>query len=291
MSAPGYDSDSFPPLVIPPSPSHQRGHHTHAATQLSQPAKGYHNPSPTVDSEGQRAAVSNESPRSDLRSEGLTGVSYSAHQQTASSDANGVSAPVSCPHVADAHVADNAEINANTPKIKLQKALLSNKQLLYVKVKQTSFNPLNLAIFKDTTDFQRQFLAQLAAIPALHATGIFKPETLYFSLHKHMHSSARKLKGFLYTACFSFQQADLNLQELILNTQRAQEKKCFFFDLPAFSSSNPKEGPKLYKSKVLFSMDLHTVLDTFMLEFQVKIPPIVSDNPWPGGLDYSHEFF
>jgi hypothetical protein len=186
---------------------------------------------------------------------------------------------VLCPSVADALVAKNAQANASTQKIKLQKALLSNKQLLYVKVKQATFNPLNFAIFKDTTDFQQQFLTQLAAIPSLDKTGLFKPETLYFSLHKHLHSSARKLKGFLYTACFSYQQANLNLQELILKCQRAQEKQCFSFNLPAFSSANPKEGAKMVKSKVLFSLDLQSLFDTFMLEFQVKIPPIISANP------------
>ena len=268
--------DSLPPLSVPASPSRSRGH-THASQQAPQHTKSHNDPSSRNPRMGQRADVTNESPRSDS-GEAHAGTRNHACLQAASSDANGVAAQVSCPSVADAPHSANAEANQPTT-IKLQKALLANKQLLYVKVKQASFNPLNFAIFKDTTNFQQEFLAQLAAIPTLESTGIFKPESLYFSLHKHVHSSARKLKGFLYTACFALQKSDLNLQELILHTQKTQDKQCFSFNLPAFSSAHPKDPAKTVKSKVLFSLDLQSLLDTFMLEFQVKIPPIVSTNP------------
>jgi len=137
-------------------------------------------------------------------------------------------------------------------QVKLKKDLLANKQLIYVKVKQATFNPNNFAIFKDTPSFQESFLSQLARIPLLQSMDIFNPETLYFSLHKHSHSSARKLKGFLYTASFACPQSGPDIPQLILRAQSAQDKQSFPFELPAVHSGAPTEALTLVKKKVSF---------------------------------------
>jgi hypothetical protein len=151
----------------------------------------------------------------------------------------------------------------------------SVKQLLYVKVKQNAFKADSFAVFKDTASFQQQFLAQLAAIPRLHETDVFKPQSLVFSLHKHNHS---KIKGFFFTLCFSLKTSTHDIPKLIIQAQNEMDKHYFSFDLPAYTIGGVVSNSSV-KTKVSFAYDLTPLMDTFLLEFQVRIPPVISSTP------------
>jgi hypothetical protein len=179
---------------------------------------------------------------------------------------------VSSPFVADALSSRDA---ATVSVSNFDADSFSVKQLLYVKVKQNAFKADSFAVFKDTASFQQQFLAQLAAIPRLHETDVFKPQSLVFSLHKHNHS---KIKGFFFTLCFSLKTSTHDIPKLIIQAQNEMDKHYFSFDLPAYTIGGVVSNSSV-KTKVSFAYDLTSLMDTFLLEFQVRIPPVISSTP------------
>lgn len=133
-------------------------------------------------------------------------------------------------------------------------------------------------VFKgDSPVLQQELLAHLAAIPILANTGAFTPKNLQFALSRHAKVNGTKTKGNFFTAGFTLinVKSYMNIPDLIIEAQSQQEKECFNIPLTAITAS----GPKVTKAKVSFALNLENLADTFRLEFQVRIPLVVTESP------------
>ena len=169
---------------------------------------------------------------------------------------------------------DGIQLLADTQSVVLNRS--SSKQLIYLKIKPSTFSADQFWFFQDFGPIQQQLLSQLAAIPLLSNSKAFAPDKLQFALSKHHLLNGKKTKGHYFTAGFTLSDdLPLNLPRLILEAQSSQAKGFFTFNLTATS----QKGSNVIKAKVVFSENIELLFDLFQLEFQVKVPLVVSLSP------------
>jgi hypothetical protein len=143
----------------------------------------------------------------------------------------------------------------------------SSKQLIYLKIKAQTYSRDFLVFKGDSLTLQQELLI-------LANTGVFTAHSLQFALSRHSKMNGLKLKGNYFTAGFT-PSVDVNIPDLILEAQAGQKNSCFAFQLTAITAN----GPKPTKAKVTFARQLESLADIFQLEFQVKIPLVITETP------------
>lgn len=295
-----HDSD-FPPLgesALVHRTSHARD------TTPRTPPKGQRNPSPRVALVSRsQAEKSSGSPRSDSNSDSTRLLSSACSRQ-----ANGALAQVLSPSVANAHPAKDAvysskqqnSVSSMVPNLRAgaippgnatfeissqlnsevpEDSILSLNQLVYVRVKLASQSE-SAVRFLDSLDFQKSFFEQVTALTCLKDKEFLS--SLHCALTKHSGPSIKHIKGCYFTAGFAFQNPSIkvNVPKLILDQQLEEKSQFFSFKLPATSyRRDRKPESTIMPAKVQFALEKDFLLESFRLEFVIKIPFIAPPNP------------
>jgi hypothetical protein len=277
--------------------------HTRDATPRTSP-KGHRNPSPKVALVSQsQAEKSSGSPRSDSNSDSTRLLSSACSRQ-----ANGALAQVLSPSVANAHPAKDAVYSSNqqnsvsfmVPNLRAgaipsgnatfenssqlnsevpEDSFISLNQLVYVRVKLASQSETAVR-FLDSLDFQKSFFEQVTALTCLKDKEFLS--SLHCALTKHSGPSIKHIKGCYFTAGFAFQNPSIkvNVPKLILDQQFEQKSQFFTFKLPATAyKRDGKPESTIMPAKVQFALEKEFLLESFRLEFVIKIPFIAPPNP------------
>jgi hypothetical protein len=158
---------------------------------------------------------------------------------------------------------------------------------IYFRLKVTSSPDKSPHRFANSSRLCVALLAQLAIIPALAGTGLFKTGKLTLTISKHHNPAA---KAFIYTASFATASCpndttDLaaTITDLILLAQinsetdhKAPLPKGFLFNLPIIV---PGSGHRETSTRCSFSYDRTSLLGLTTIDFQVKVPPSISISP------------
>jgi hypothetical protein len=280
-------------VVLAPSPSRREAEGQRK--EINSPSKGHktHDSScestnrqhaPTIDSFHKNDSENRSdalAPQGNLQAGAIAPVA-SSHAATDPSDS--AATPTLSPiNLSDPQSGSAPHFNQAPPR----RPFLSLNQLIYVRVKLDSQASRANTTFKDTPDFQKAFLEQLSELKEVKESRVL--QYLNFALSKHTGLSHNRVKGSYFTAGFAFsdEKITLNFTELLMKIQASQPKKSFTFKLPTivYGSSGSKHSTQILSTKIKFALEKEHLIDTFFVEFTVRVPFTLSQDPME---EFSH---